>query len=262
MGYSSHGCRRLAGRRRARRIIHVTSTSSSGGQTQPSALSVLAPGARAMSPVAVMPIAAAGPPPQRWGRSVKRADSTASSAQPAAKPSSNPPVMTASPPPASGPATSATAAATPAISEPATTTAGRRRGGGSAAGAEDGVATSMGSGAAVRWLAASGERVDIGVPPLQVPYGGILRHRPLYPRGVSYTSAGGQIPNGSTDGSRLSAPPPRDQTDPAGRHRPNDPDSDTQDGLDQLTEAWRERLPAHAPPAGEGTPPRGGGGPP
>src|SRR3954468_4714299 len=152
MGYRRHGCRRLAGRRRARTIIHVTSTSSSGGQTQPSALSVVAPGARAMSPVAVMLIAAAGTAAQRCGRSVSRADRTASSAQPAAKPSSNPPVITASRPPASGPATSATAVVRPARSEPATTTAGRRRGDGPDAGAGDGMATLMGSGTAVWWL--------------------------------------------------------------------------------------------------------------
>src|SRR4051794_39420725 len=132
-----------------------------------------------MSPVAVRPIAAAGTAAQRCGRSVKRVDSTASSAHPAAKPSSNPPVITASRPPASGPATSATAAARPASSEPATTTAGRRRGDGSAAGAGDGMATLMGSGTAVWWLLMTLlSRVDT-VFTLETPYGGILRHRPL-----------------------------------------------------------------------------------
>jgi hypothetical protein len=96
-----------------------------------------------------MPIAAAGAAAQRCGRWVKRADDTASSAQPNAKPSSSPPVITASRPPASGPATSVTAAARPASSEPATTTAGRPRRDGSAAGADDGTATSMGSATAV-----------------------------------------------------------------------------------------------------------------
>src|SRR3954451_16831783 len=88
------GRRRLDSWRWACMIVQTTSASNSGGQTHPSVVNAAACGARTMSPVAVMAIAASGTAAQRCGRSVLRTHNTAKSAQPTANPSRIAPVIT------------------------------------------------------------------------------------------------------------------------------------------------------------------------
>src|SRR6266545_3838818 len=118
-GYSSHRRVRLCNCRRVRRTIQTRRASSAGGHTQSSTRCAMASGARS-STIPASAMNAAGAAAHRWGWSLHRVDSTASSAQPRANASSTAPVTVFSPVPTNGAATSSPAAMSPAVNDPAT----------------------------------------------------------------------------------------------------------------------------------------------
>src|SRR3712207_507208 len=124
-GYSSHRPLPDASERRTRTPIHTASASSSGGHTQPAAVSAPSPGAVPSSPAPVAPNATAGTHPHRCGWVVSREVSTASTAQPTAKPSSADPVIRPSDPLPNTTSVSTAASTRPVNSDPAMI--GRRR---------------------------------------------------------------------------------------------------------------------------------------